>query len=85
MRPRRSETTNSYKFICIPCRYTAKRLWSEDFKHRCPECRQPLICVGSKIPIPRKSDDKAWEALAINKRVRLQTRGTKKVPTTLRI
>jgi len=74
------ETTNSHKFICIPCRYSAKRKWSAGFKHRCPNCRRSLLHAGLKMPIPRKSDTKAWEALAIDHRTILARRGTKKVP-----
>ena len=73
------QTTNNHKFICIPCRYSARRPWSDEWKPRCPHCQKSLLHVGLKIPIPRKNDDKAWAALALNPKTRLRTRGTKKV------
>jgi hypothetical protein len=74
------ETTNNHKFLCIPCRYTARRKWSPDYEHRCPHCQRRLQYVWLTTPIPRKQDAKAWDALAIDRRTFLAKRGTRKVP-----
>ena len=57
------------KYLCIPCRYAAK-LEPYDLKEaRCPTCRKPLQNFGWRLPIPRKNNVKAWEALGRGERL----------------
>ncbi len=60
---------SKYKYLCIPCRYAAKLEPYELKGARCPMCRQPLQCFGWKLPLPRKNNVKAWEALGRGERL----------------
>jgi hypothetical protein len=53
---------NSHTFVCVPCRVTVRR--SEFGSAICAHCHVPMRNVGDKWRAPKKTDKKAWEALA---------------------
>jgi hypothetical protein len=58
-----------HKYLCIKCRYAAKIDPNESEGARCPTCRGPLTHFGVKLPLPRKDNIKAWEALGRGERL----------------
>jgi hypothetical protein len=64
--------TNRYcahKWVCFDCHTSVKRchagiftaIVSKDAK--CQHCGKPMVRLGYKIPIPKKTDTKLWAAL----------------------
>lgn len=65
-------------FVCFPCRYRRSlhvyewsyftRTFSLDSLpappvHPCLRCSQPMSCIGKRLQVPPKDDEKAWERL----------------------
>jgi len=49
----------SFKYICFKHRHSTKK------SGLCPTCRVKLYCVGSRVPIPRKTNDAGWKSLLL--------------------
>lgn len=47
-----------YKYVCVPCRHTAKLDPHE--KHPCPTCGKFLELVDNCHKLPKKTDKKGW-------------------------
>lgn len=56
------------KWVCLPCRWTAK-IELVDVRaasvpsYRCPKCRAKMIWTGTAFRPPRKGDDEGWLVL----------------------
>jgi hypothetical protein len=60
---------NRHKYLCIKCRYAARIDPLKRGDARCPTCRGPLTNFGKEVPLPRKNNVKAWEALGKGERL----------------
>jgi hypothetical protein len=52
-----------YAWVCFACR-AAFRREAIDPSVRCAACGKPCSCLGTKVPIPRKTNRKAWDMLS---------------------
>lgn len=57
-------------WVCFDCREAVRRPthYYEDVP--CPQCGQAARCLGTKIRIPAKDDDRAWQSLLASIRER---------------
>lgn len=52
-------------FVCTDCRVSFKRHPHEDGRpHPCPSCGEPMVDAGRDFAAPRRTDTRAWEAVA---------------------
>ena len=53
-------------YICLPCRWSrrAEAAYGLSTSLRCPTCGDSLWELGWRWRIPRKTNDKGWQALA---------------------
>ena len=51
-----------HTWACFECRTTVRRQPSAE-SVRCASCGKDCEHLGTKVPIPRKTDKKGWEAL----------------------
>lgn len=57
-----------YKNICLYCKISFSQgndIVSFNENRNCPKCREKMILVGHKFKPPKKSNDKAWEAVKL--------------------
>ncbi len=52
-------TTKRYNFVCFTCKTNRKDYGEAN----CPQCREPMACIGERIPVPPKQNNKAWKKL----------------------
>jgi hypothetical protein len=50
-------------WVCFDCRESVRRPCGYQADVPCPKCAQNCRCIGTKIPVPRKRDAKAWREL----------------------
>ena len=52
-------------FVCADCRFSCKRHPREDGRpHPCPQCGEPMADAGRDFAAPRRTDVRAWDAVA---------------------
>ena len=50
-------------WVCFDCREAVRRPTHYPEAVPCPQCGRASRCLGTKIRIPTKADDRAWQAL----------------------
>ena len=55
---------SNHNWVCFSCRYHKREPKTCLGTPVCLYCKQDLYCLGYKIPVPKKSKPKEWEALA---------------------
>ena len=50
-------------WVCFDCREAVRRPTEYSGAVPCPQCGQGARCLGTKLRIPTKGDDRAWQAL----------------------
>jgi hypothetical protein len=50
-------------WVCFDCREAVRRPTHYPEAVRCPHCGQVSQCLGTKIRIPPRGDDRAWQTL----------------------
>jgi hypothetical protein len=50
-------------WVCFDCRHSVRRPTFPRPEVTCPNCKQPCVCLGRKIPIPPKDKVAAWKKL----------------------
>ena len=73
---------NNHTWVCFSCRTAARRQAGIE-NVRCNQCAQPCEWLGTKIPVPPKTNHKAWDQLRTayyeSRRQRLQCEQESKV------
>ena len=62
---RRQNRMSNTTWACFDCREGVRRPTHHPKAVPCPQCGQDCVCLGTKIHIPSKRDDRAWQALRI--------------------
>jgi len=57
-------SASNNNWVCFTCRYHKRRPKTLLGIPICIHCHKELYCLGYKIPVPKKSKIKEWEALA---------------------
>lgn len=59
-----NQISNRVNLVCCDCHYSRKAFRTEEQPETCPTCHKKLKDIGSRVPVPKKKDVKAWELLA---------------------
>jgi len=53
-------------WVCCQCRLTQRHTKSVGgpYGPPCSKCRRQMTCIGDKIRVPKKNDNKGWAKLA---------------------
>ena len=53
-------------WVCFDCREAVRRPTHHTEAVPCPQCGRDCLCLGTKIRIPPRGDDKAWKELRVS-------------------
>lgn len=54
---------SNHNYVCFECRINLRRSKVASEAPRCPSCGNECSCLGYKIPIPPRHDERAWSEL----------------------
>ncbi|MGB0908117.1 MAG: hypothetical protein ACPGVT_11535 [Maricaulaceae bacterium] len=61
--PDEPQSLSKNNWVCAPCHAALRRPKLSTDAPTCPKCTADMICIGSRITIPKAADKKAWAAL----------------------
>jgi hypothetical protein len=56
-------SASNYNWVCFDCRFVTRQPKTSRRVPKCIECGSDCFCLGYKVEIPKRSDDRGWRAL----------------------